>query len=404
MLDPSQPHLYPRRVLVCLSGLTPQVITETMFGLLTKKPAFVPTELHVITTGEGRQRAERLLKGPESALAVLWRTYAPPGSMLEFDPSLHIHTITEGNQPLADITARDHHIGTADSILSILRPLVQDKATALHASLAGGRKSMSFYMGYVVSLLARDQDRMSHVLVNAPFDTMPDFAFPTNPPTELKDANGTTWLSSQARVQLADIAFVRMSASLPDQLLRGEHRFETLVAQAQAALEGVRVVLDASQRSVAVVSTGSKPVCIRLSPLEFGLYAYLAIRRQCAHDGSDGLAALTLESNSMEAMQEAPRLKQLETSLDLNSGALRADWKVDASLRERASNIKRKLQRNLAEAVFLRVRICGPGERGRRDGCYGLLGLEAKQIHFGNLPEDHHGVSISTSSQTLPTG
>lgn len=215
MLDPSQPQNYPRRVLVCLSGLTPQVITETLYGLLTMQPAFVPTELHVITTGEGRQRAERLLKGPTSALAELWRTYAPPGSRLEFDPNLHIHTITEGNRPLSDITARDHHIGTADSILSILRPLIQDKATALHASLAGGRKSMSFYMGYVVSLLAREQDRMSHVLVNAPFDTMPDFAFPTHPPTEFKDAHGASWLSSQARVQLTDIAFVRMSARLP---------------------------------------------------------------------------------------------------------------------------------------------------------------------------------------------
>lgn len=386
MPDPSQPQRYPRRILICLSGLTPQVVTETLYGLLTRQPAFVPTELHVITTTEGRRRAEQLLVGPESALASLWRDYAPPGATLNFDPDCHVHTISEADRPLPDITERGHHISTADSILAVLRPLVQDSATALHASLAGGRKSMSFYMGYVMSLLAREQDRMSHVLVNPPFDTIPNFAYPPATPTELVDAHGSTWRSDQARVQLADVAFVRMSARLPGQLLRGEQRFETLVAQAQAALEGVRVVLDASQRSLAVVSAGARPMRIRLSPLEFGLYAYLAIRRQSPAAPSHGLAMLSTESASADALAESARLRQLEASLDLGSGALRADWRVDASLRERASNIKRKLQGALAEPAFLRVRIFGPGERGRRDGGYGLLGLDPQQIHFGNLP------------------
>lgn len=390
MHDPARPHEYPRRILVCLSGLTPQVVTETLYALLTGAPAFVPTELHIITTDEGRQRAVELLLGERCVLASLWRDWAPPDARLHFDPNTHIHSIVEGDRPLSDVTARSHHIGTADSILSVLRPLVQDADSAVHASIAGGRKSMSFYMGYVMSLLAREQDRLSHVLVSAPFETLPAFAYPTADPTTFTDACGQTWCSDQAQIVLSDIAFVRISPRLPEQLLRGEQRFEGLVAQAQAALDGVRIVLDTPEKTIAVIAAGRPPVIIKLSPLEFGLYAYLAIRRLSETGDHAGLVALNAESQSgnVERMVDAGRLKQLEASLNLARGQLLTDWKVDVCLRERVSHIKRKLQKALAEPAFMRVRIFGPGERGQRDGRYGLLGLDRHQVHFGNVPMD----------------
>jgi CRISPR-associated protein (TIGR02584 family) len=50
----------------------------------------------------------------------------------------------------------------------------------LHVSIAGGRKSMGFFAGYAFSLFGRTQDRLSHVLVNDPFESFPDFYFPQN--------------------------------------------------------------------------------------------------------------------------------------------------------------------------------------------------------------------------------
>jgi hypothetical protein len=57
--SPQQPSAYKRRVLLAVSGLSPQIVTETIYALASNPQApFVPTEVHLITTREGAQRAE----------------------------------------------------------------------------------------------------------------------------------------------------------------------------------------------------------------------------------------------------------------------------------------------------------------------------------------------------------
>ena len=53
---------------------------------------------------------------------------------------------------------------------------------SLHVSIAGGRKTMGFYVGYALSLFARDQDRLSHVLVPPSLESRQDFFYPPPPP------------------------------------------------------------------------------------------------------------------------------------------------------------------------------------------------------------------------------
>ncbi len=51
-------HPYPRRILLAVTGLTPQVITETLYALaVQRQPAFIPTEIHLLTTHEGAEAA-----------------------------------------------------------------------------------------------------------------------------------------------------------------------------------------------------------------------------------------------------------------------------------------------------------------------------------------------------------
>lgn len=392
MPDPTQPHLYPRRVLVCLSGLTPQVVTETLYALLTAPQPFVPTELQLVTTAEGARRAQALLMGepggPPGALARLWQEYAPPGSTLDFQPARHLHLIGEPGAPVDDLAEATPHLSAADRILAVLRPLLNDRHTAVHASLAGGRKSMSFYMGYVMSLLAREQDRLSHVLVNPPFDTLPAFAWPLRQPELLALPGGGHISTAQARVALVDIAFVKMSRHLPRQLLSGQQTFERLVGQTQAALEGVGVVIDAAQRLVVATTSRGASVRVGLSPQELGLYAMLAQRRQaCAQDpAGEGLVLFRDEAPAAGPMAPGQWLERLEGQLDLKAGQLRQDWQVDTALRERVSAVNAKLEAAMAAPLFQRLRVLGPGDRGVRDGRYGLLGLSPESIHFGNAP------------------
>ncbi|PJA57556.1 MAG: TIGR02584 family CRISPR-associated protein, partial [Rhodocyclales bacterium CG_4_9_14_3_um_filter_68_10] len=57
-----QPHEYERRILLAATGLSPQVVTETLYALTQRRaPAFVPTEIHLVTTAEGAERARLTL-------------------------------------------------------------------------------------------------------------------------------------------------------------------------------------------------------------------------------------------------------------------------------------------------------------------------------------------------------
>ena len=60
------PEHYPRRILLCVAGLSPQIVTETLYALtVTGEPRFVPTEIHLLTTAEGAQRARLTLLSEE---------------------------------------------------------------------------------------------------------------------------------------------------------------------------------------------------------------------------------------------------------------------------------------------------------------------------------------------------
>ncbi|MEF8766960.1 hypothetical protein [Candidatus Accumulibacter contiguus] len=53
------PNDYPRRILVAVTGLSPQIVTETLYALAVAPSgtAFVPTEIHLITTRSGAEKA-----------------------------------------------------------------------------------------------------------------------------------------------------------------------------------------------------------------------------------------------------------------------------------------------------------------------------------------------------------
>ena len=49
----------PRRILLAVTGLIPQVITETHYALaVQRQPAFISTDIHRLTTHEGAEAAE----------------------------------------------------------------------------------------------------------------------------------------------------------------------------------------------------------------------------------------------------------------------------------------------------------------------------------------------------------
>ena len=278
MPDTMQPETYPRRVLVAVTGLSPQIVTETLYALAVKQePPFTPTEVRLVTTKEGAERAELSLLHPQDGeFHRLCADYRLPP--INFNAKcIHVLKNADG-EPLHDIRTADDNISAADAITGLLRELTSDDDSALHVSIAGGRKTMGFYLGYALSLYGRPQDQLSHVLVNAPYESHPKFYYPT-PKSKLIHTfgpNSRPYDARHAEVTLAEIPFVRLREGLHPDLMEGKASFSAVVEDAQRTVPPLALELDPA--SCTVTAGGES---FTMEPALFAFYWMLA-ERVCA--------------------------------------------------------------------------------------------------------------------------
>ena len=223
-----------KSILLAVTGLSPQVVTETLFGIYqTKQP--LPTEVHIITTLEGAQRAKDSLgDGADGKkLAQLANDYALKPIQL---PNHNIHIIKNAaGAPIKDAATADDHAIIADTIVEIVRQLCSEENTSIHASIAGGRKTMGFLLGYAMSLFGRHQDKLSHVLISDGFESVNEFFYPTPDDRYYLDGQRKSHNARHARVTLIDIPFVRMGHELPLRIIEQQARYTDVVASIQNA-------------------------------------------------------------------------------------------------------------------------------------------------------------------------
>jgi len=277
MRNPEQPETYPRRILLVACGLTPQIVTETLYALaVAREPRFVPTEVHLVTTREGAQRARLSLLSEEPGwFHRFCRDYNLDGIRLG-EKAIHVLEGVDG-QPLSDIRTVDENARTADIITELVRQLTQDDDAALHVSIAGGRKTMGFYLGYALSLFGRPQDRLSHVLVSPPFESHPEFFYPTprsrviyTGPPDVRPLD-----AAEAQVTLAEIPFVRLRHGLPKDLLEGRATFLEVVQAAQRAVGPPELKIALRQRRAWFGG-----IELSLPPAELAFLSWFARRRK----------------------------------------------------------------------------------------------------------------------------
>ena len=271
------PHDHPRRILLCVTGLSPQIVTETLYALAHAQPPFYPTEIRLITTQEGARLARAALLHPDGGqFHALLADYPAIGRPRFDDDCIHVIAAADG-APLSDIRTPEENAAAADAITALVAELTRDEEAALHVSIAGGRKTMGFYLGYAFSLYARPQDRLSHVLVSPPFESHPEFFFPPPKPKRLATRDGRHIDTAEAVVQLAEIPVVLLRHGLPQDLLQGRAGYNETVAALQGAFGPPRLVIELAARRVVC---GEREV-----PLKPALIAWLACHAQAALAG-----------------------------------------------------------------------------------------------------------------------
>lgn len=273
MTDPNCPETYPRRVLLAVTGLSPQVVTETLYALSVKRtPPFIPTEIVLITTRTGAEHARlNLLSEEPGWFYRLRKDYGLP-QIIFSEASIHTIPNAQG-KPTDDIRTPEDNERAADYIAKVVRQLTADPECALHVSIAGGRKTMGYYLGYALSLYGRPQDRLSHVLVSPPFEGHPQFFYPSPKQRIIHtlDKQQSPLDCCQAEVMLAEIPFVSLRHGLPRALLEGEASFSQTVAAAKKAYAPPQLVIDLVQQTIYAAGE-----VIHLPPAELAFYSMFA--------------------------------------------------------------------------------------------------------------------------------
>jgi len=369
------PAAFPRRILLAVTGLTPQVLTETLYALaVARQEPWVPTEVRVITTAEGAERARQSLLDQEAGqFHALCRDYGLAGIAF---PAENVRTlIAADGRPLADIRTPEDNTLAADALLAEVRALCGDPDSALHVSIAGGRKTMGFFLGYALSLFGRPQDRLSHVLVSEPFESLPEFYFPPAQPRSLLDRQQRRIQTTEARVMLAEIPFVRLREGLPSAALAQSAPFASLVAAAQDAVNPPALHFDLRGRTVYCAGKA-----VALPPALLAWYAWLA---ECRTTGLGDHGFVGYRDVTPQRL-----LELYEAILGPDHGSLDKARKRFAGgfetqvFSENRSEINRKLE----EALSLAAGPYRIANRGRRpDTRYGL-DLAAERIAFANGP------------------
>lgn len=214
--------------LIAVSGNSPQIITETLFALGAypeKHAHFWPDELEIITTSFGEKAIKEGLQNKGQLDAVCQRVGKPPITKISILCIKDKH-----GRPVNDARDEDDHDAMANFITQRVQSATENSNTRLHASIAGGRKTMTFYLGYAMSLFARHYDRMSHVLVSEGYEGRRDFYFPTEQPQPLEPRGDdeTPLDASHAEVTLTDIPFIRLRNLLPSGTLHQRGTSDTI--------------------------------------------------------------------------------------------------------------------------------------------------------------------------------
>lgn len=315
-----------RIVLVMLVGMSPAVVTETLWALATRTDhePVIPDKLVLITTSTGREGIEQKLlagAGRRGQLARMSQRLAEthqiqyPVGLFQSGQGLEILCPHDGESVEADAHAKEELDSMGQKIFQAVQEYTSQPDTSVIFSISGGRKSMSHLGGTAMTLLARRQDYMCHVLVRPAWVerlTGGDaFFFPGHDLENLDQRQGESRSVSQADIEidLTDVPFLRIAAieqvrDLSDAVVTQGFSQMVSIYNSEIGRDGQYIIkINQSQRTVSVGGRDLKAFYPRLAAKDI---AYLI------EIGSEaGVSRLTPDHQT---------LRLLRRLCDINSG------------------------------------------------------------------------------------
>ncbi len=212
-----------KNIMLAIVGLSPQVITETLYALHQSRRTV--DAIHVITTRRGKEKIlADLLGGGKGYYFQYLEEYGIDPAAIDFGYG-NIHTITDRQGiEIPDITSEADNEQLLSKCLDLTFYFTENSQTSLLFSIAGGRKTMSSCLTLAAQMYGRSQDRIYHVLVSPEFESNRDFYYPPRHSKSLKliDGKGEPFFKETkfAEVNLIPVPFFSIRKKLSDDFLR----------------------------------------------------------------------------------------------------------------------------------------------------------------------------------------
>lgn len=354
-------------VLLVVCGLSPQVITETLYAF-HQEGKWIES-VHVITTRSGSDIINSLLLAPDTGHYYRYlKDFGLDPARINFT-SDNVHIIAdETGHRIDDITDEEDNELLLRKCLEITFSLTSDPERAVFFLVAGGRKTMSSCLTLAAQLYGRRQDRIYHVLVSPDFENSREFFYPPPEPTqiELKDGNGHPFFKSTeyARISLIPMPFVSIRDRLSDRLLR------TPQDPASLMLSVVR-----EERPVLTVSVPDRKLVYKkmeldLPPALMALYAFFgSYKKESCHAEKASCKSCDRCFLDMEGILAGQSKIREYYSLIVGDGPLllRADKGILSldveSFNSHKSKIKRQIEQGFGPHIAQQLEIASIGVR-----------------------------------------
>lgn len=346
-----------KEILIAVAGLTPQVITETLYYLTqVKKPKNKISEIYVITTSDGkREILKKLLDKDKGKFFEFCKHCKLKPSSIKFDEKSIILLRDSRGKPLKDIrTARDNEL-VADQITEFIREKTEDPHTILHCSVAGGRKTMSVFLAYALILFGRPKDTLSHVLVDEKSERDKDFFYP-----KINAERKTS-------IDLAEIPYLKLREKITNLLVSRKTPFSRIVSAAQKEINAMPLPeplqVDLKKRCIRI---GRKE--INLNPKLIAVYSYFAEMRRTL-PGDTGFRQLK-GANALNPEEIVSYIRKTHPDALLERYKFRRE-----NILQDISKINRKIEDaldNPALALHYRITTFEPGKRVYGATRYGI--------------------------------
>ncbi len=369
-----------KRVLLAICGLTPQVITETLYGL--HQQGQMVQAIRILTTRQGKAACNAHLLNPDDGHYYRFlNDYGIERTSIDFAPR-NVEAVADDNgTELDDLGDGEENELFLRKCMETTFILTSDPEVVVYFSIAGGRKTMGAALTLAAQCYGRPQDRLYHVLVSPEFESSRNFFYPpvTSQPVTLYDSHGQPYIKETrfAKVTLFHLPFFSFRDRIDSRRLQGPEEPAALMLSLVRE-KRPELTIDLPGRKLVW-----KGVELDMMPARLAIYTFFAAHKKegfCSRKSCRGCDDCYLSLVDLLDRQEEISALYRKTGIGRESSEM-SDSGVYSLSAENFNSYKAKIRRDLERGFgSYELKHLEITSQGRRPGVRYGIPLDRERI------------------------